>query len=256
MKKQEQEDKLKSILTGQNFGVTEEQSQSLEDAKQYARAYARYTDGIAVLSDLQKDICYIYSGNFGRNMLGMSAYTLNTSSAFEHAIFSNVPHEELLERHILELRFFHFLKTRPASEKTHYSAICQIHFQREGQSPLPVLHTTRYLLCHANGSVWLGLCTYDPFPQIEGRMSGNILNTHTGLIVHTEVCKQFDGNLLSKRQLEILSLLARGESSKQIADKLNISVYTVNRHRQDILSKLNVTNTAAAVEIGLRMNLL
>ncbi|MCS2560342.1 LuxR C-terminal-related transcriptional regulator [Bacteroides ovatus] len=45
-------------------------------------------------------------------------------------------------------------------------------------------------------------------------------------------------------------------SSKQIADNLNISVHTVNRHRQDILATLKVANTASAVEIALRMNII
>ena len=65
-----------------------------------------------------------------------------------------------------------------------------------------------------------------------------------------------DRKILSRRQLEILSLIAKGVPSKQIADNLNISVYTVNRHRQDILASLKVANTAAAVEIALRMNLI
>ena len=65
-----------------------------------------------------------------------------------------------------------------------------------------------------------------------------------------------DRKILSRRQLEILSLIAKGVPSKQIADNLNISVYTVNRHRQDILASLKVANTAAAVEIVLRMNLI
>ncbi|WP_455589066.1 LuxR C-terminal-related transcriptional regulator [Bacteroides rodentium] len=46
----------------------------------------------------------------------------------------------------------------------------------------------------------------------------------------------------------------KGISSKQIADKPNISLHTVNRHRQDILSSLRVNNTAAAGEIGLRLH--
>lgn len=256
MEQQEQEYKLKSLLTGQDFDTTEEQSQqSLETAKDYAHAYVKATNGIAVLSDLQKDVCYMYSGLFGHT-LGIPEYAVNASSAFEYEIFSSIPDEDLLERHILELRFFHFIKSVPISEKTNYYATCMIHFQRNGFPPIPMLHCTRYLLCHTNGSVWLGLCTYIPFPHIEGRMVGNIVNTRTGEIIQPEQYRQYDCKLLSKRQLEILSLLAKGTGSKQIADKLYISVYTVNRHRQDILSKLNVANTAAAVEIGLRMNLI
>jgi len=62
--------------------------------------------------------------------------------------------------------------------------------------------------------------------------------------------------LLSKRQKEILGFLAKGLGSKQIAEYLNISFNTVNRHRQDILSVLRVKNTVAAVEIGIKMNLI
>lgn len=254
--KNEQEDRLISVLTGQDFGVAEDQLASLDMAKQFAHSYAHYIGGIAVLSDFQHNICYICSGRLGQNVLGISQYALDNNSAFEHAIFNKVIHEDLLERHILELRFFNFLKTIPASEKTHYYATCVIRLKRDGLPPLPILHSTRYILCHANGSVWLGLCTYSPLPQFEGQRGGYIVNTNTGLAIDVDKYKQVDCNLLSKRQLEILSLLAKGECSKQIADKLCISVHTVNRHRQDILSKLNVSNSAAAVEIGFRMQLI
>ena len=45
------------------------------------------------------------------------------------------------------------------------------------------------------------------------------------------------GPLLSVRELEIIKLIEAGLSSKQIADKLFVSVYTVNTHRSNILVK-------------------
>jgi len=42
---------------------------------------------------------------------------------------------------------------------------------------------------------------------------------------------------LSNRELEIIKLIEKGQSSKQIADKLFLSVYTVNTHRSNILEK-------------------
>ena len=78
----------------------------------------------------------------------------------------------------------------------------------------------------------------------------------TGETIGRDIYEASDCKILSRRQLEILSLIAKGVPSKQIADKLNISIYTVNRHRQDILASLKVANTAAAVEIALRMNLI
>ena len=78
----------------------------------------------------------------------------------------------------------------------------------------------------------------------------------TGETVGRDIYEASDRKILSRRQIEILSLIAKGVPSKQIADKLNISIYTVNRYRQDILASLKVANTAAAVEIALRMNLI
>ena len=42
----------------------------------------------------------------------------------------------------------------------------------------------------------------------------------------------------------------------QIADILNISTNTVYRHRQNILSALQVSNTAAAIQVGFRLNII
>lgn len=78
----------------------------------------------------------------------------------------------------------------------------------------------------------------------------------TGETVGRDIYEASDRKILSRRQLEILSLIAKGVPSKQIASNLNISIFTVNRHRQDILATLKVANTAAAVEIALRMNLI
>jgi two-component system invasion response regulator UvrY len=54
-------------------------------------------------------------------------------------------------------------------------------------------------------------------------------------------------NALSQREIEIISFIRRGYSSKEIADALNISVKTVEVHRYNILKKLNLKNAAALV---------
>jgi len=46
--------------------------------------------------------------------------------------------------------------------------------------------------------------------------------------------------LLSRRELEVLRLIAGGRSVKEIADKLDLSVSTVHTHRTHILDKLNL----------------
>ncbi|MDB5196904.1 MAG: hypothetical protein JWP88_1275 [Flaviaesturariibacter sp.] len=54
-------------------------------------------------------------------------------------------------------------------------------------------------------------------------------------------------NSLSQREIEIISYIKKGNSSKEIADALSISVKTVEVHRYNILKKLNLKNAAALV---------
>lgn len=52
---------------------------------------------------------------------------------------------------------------------------------------------------------------------------------------------------LSKREVEIVSMIARGCTSKEIGDNLFISEFTVTTHRRNILRKLNIKSVATLV---------
>ena len=64
-----------------------------------------------------------------------------------------------------------------------------------------------------------------------------------------------DPKRLSKKESEVLKLLAKGLTTKEIASKLYISTRTVETHRAHIIKKLNVKNTAELIrkssELGL-----
>jgi DNA-binding NarL/FixJ family response regulator len=57
---------------------------------------------------------------------------------------------------------------------------------------------------------------------------------------------------LSPRELEILQLIAEGESGKQIAHQLTISEKTVERHRSNILAKLGLTDRTQLTRYAIR----
>ena len=49
---------------------------------------------------------------------------------------------------------------------------------------------------------------------------------------------------LSSREVEVLQLIAEGQAHKQIASELDISIKTVEKHRQHIMEKLSIHDTA------------
>jgi len=65
---------------------------------------------------------------------------------------------------------------------------------------------------------------------------------------------QFD--VLTPRELEVLKLIAEAHTSKQIADALFISIKTVERHRQNILDKLGMSDRVELTRYAIRRGLI
>lgn len=70
--------------------------------------------------------------------------------------------------------------------------------------------------------------------------------------------KNENGNtpVLTRREKEVLELIAEGMTNSEIARKLFISVTTVDTHRKNLLAKLEAKNTASLVRIATQMQLI
>jgi DNA-binding NarL/FixJ family response regulator len=66
---------------------------------------------------------------------------------------------------------------------------------------------------------------------------------------------QRTGIPLSAREVEVLKLIAQEYSNPEIADRLHISIRTVDTHRRNLLEKLGVKNTAGLVKYAIRKGL-
>lgn len=63
-------------------------------------------------------------------------------------------------------------------------------------------------------------------------------------------------NILSPREKEVIIAIAKGYSSNEIANRLFISINTVETHRKNIFFKLNVTSTAQLVAIAIKLGII
>ena len=59
-----------------------------------------------------------------------------------------------------------------------------------------------------------------------------------------ELYSKKDADILSSREMEVLQLIAEGKANKESAEVLHISVKTVEKHRQSLMDKLNIHDTA------------
>jgi len=70
--------------------------------------------------------------------------------------------------------------------------------------------------------------------------------------LNTEIEYQKPLHLLTKRECQVLQLLAEGKSNRAIAETLYISEKTVKNHVSNILQKLNVNDRTQAVVLGIK----
>ena len=107
------------------------------------------------------------------------------------------------------------------------------------------------------GNPWLNLKLFDFSPEndLEKSASCSLRNMESG-----EVIFSFDSNSfikkISLREKEVLDLMSGGYRSKEIADKLYISVNTVNIHRKNIIEKLGVSNSSEAIKAAIKLRLI
>jgi len=110
----------------------------------------------------------------------------------------------------------------------------------------------------SNGNPWLSLSIMDlsPNQSMPFRVNSKFLNIKTGDFI-TPVDSYFNTkSILSEREITILKLIHDGLLSKEIADRLCISVHTVNTHRQRILEKFEVDTSIEAVKYAFALGLL
>lgn len=101
-----------------------------------------------------------------------------------------------------------------------------------------------------NGKAWMimGVMDIAPDQTPMERIKRTVINRKTGEILALAVVPA--DQQLTKREKEILLLIRQGFLSKEIASKLNLSIYTVNNHRKNILAKLNVDNVIRSHQPG------
>jgi len=61
---------------------------------------------------------------------------------------------------------------------------------------------------------------------------------------------------LTPREHELLQLIARGHTNAEIADLLNVSIKTVERHRTNLMTKLDVRNIVELIRVAVRYRLI
>src|SRR6186713_2082608 len=101
--------------------------------------------------------------------------------------------------------------------------------------------------------IWLALKLSKPKIETVVVEKEVYVQRNENFVLDTSLVAQLE---LSKRELEILNLLAQGHSNQEIAAKLFVSLSTVKTHIQNLFEKLDVKRRIQAIEKARSLNLI
>jgi len=121
-------------------------------------------------------------------------------------------------------------------------------------NPLLIINKTKEFLSlkkDLNYTIWVGIINNMYDQQVLSMFDDSIYSNDSSDKIHNILNSLFSNKLdknearsqketLSDRENEVLKLLAKGDSNKEIADKLNISTNTIITHRKNITQKTGI----------------
>jgi DNA-binding CsgD family transcriptional regulator len=158
-----------------------------------------------------------------------------------------------------ENKAFHFFKNLPAFEKKDYKLVYDFRVKNTAGVYMRFIHQFVVLEQDKFGKSWLVLIVTDLIAEraTNDKPQRRMINLKTGKLHLFNNDDEFNSDtLLTKRETEILGLVAQGLNSQDISERLFISVNTVNNHRQNILSKTRTENTTQALLYAKRVGII
>ncbi|MGF7141349.1 response regulator transcription factor [Roseimarinus sediminis] len=154
---------------------------------------------------------------------------------------------------------YQFLSNLPFNEKKDYKLVYDFRTRNTDGFYIRHLHQSIPLEQDKNGRTWLTLVISHPMSERlpNEKPQRRLINIKTGeLHLFNKIDGKASAVILTKREKEVLILISRGYDSYNIADKMRISINTVNNHRQNILRKTRTDNATQAVLYSKRIGII
>lgn len=186
----------------------------------------------------------------------------NRKKAFEEGIdyVNSFIHPEDLERLFISGNYFlKFGIDLDPEERKDYKLSNDFRIKNAQKKYVRVIKQYSVLENDPLGNVWLslGVINISPDDDTQKPVRSKMINNKTGEIFYFPFSDDaIQKSPISEREIQVLELISKGLPSKSIAEKLFISVHTVNTHRQRIIEKMEVGNTGQAISRAIEMNLI
>jgi DNA-binding CsgD family transcriptional regulator len=210
---------------------------------------------VSKLVDLSFYIIDYYRKNFfyvSSNPLFLSGYSREEVIRMGYDFYDVcVPEKDLELLFELNEAGFEFFYKLPKNRRLHATISYDFRLKHKNLDSLIMInHKLAPLLLQDDGNIWMAICLV------------TLSTRHTSGDVHIvmkddqtrydfnrtkQVFEIKETEKLTKKEYEILEIIAMGKCTKDISDRCNISISTIKNHKTKIFKKLNVNTVAEAV---------
>ncbi len=234
--------------------VQESCSCDIEKYRPVAEGYAEIENTLCVLSDLKKNISIVCHSRFSRNLdIDLQKCTGTIPSKWEDGIFRAIHPDDLEMKLLQELLFFHYISSLPEEIRYSQCLMQRLRIKNKSGGWTDILHRLHYIPSTDSHSPRLAICLYGAMPELQFKGNSAVLDTSSGRM--SALDSSTGSRIFTRQETNVIRLIDSGNSSREISEILNISIHTVNRHRQNIIAKLNVRNSAEACKIARNLGL-
>ena len=226
----------------------------LKETMEFVRKLSSHEGNICILSDLKARRSYLFYSSIAQR-IGLMQGEFEINSIWEDELLDLIHPEDLEKKYKLELAFFHVCKSMDKESRKGNELVTSLRIRGLDGKYLRLKHRLMYVDGSDGEDMVMALCLYNLLLEYPGSDAPNgvIVNLRTGELLKNGL--ESLSKILSQREKQIMQLIRLGDRSKDIAQKLAISIHTVNRHRQNIFDKLNVTNAIEACRVAERAGL-
>ena len=220
----------------------------LQKHRHYLSYMSQVENSAITIFDLYKKEHVFASYNFN-NLFG---YDMKELEEGGNEFFNSRVHpEDFIDLLRCSIRLFEFLLATPKERRSQMKAINEYRVLNSKNQYVRVIEQHQSLELDRKGNLWLTLGIIDMSPNQDGSTAvrSQIVDFKTGELIRLPDEKKMrtDPVILSLRERQVLEMVKEGLLSKEISERLFISVHTVNTHRQRILEKLNANNSQEAI---------
>lgn len=157
---------------------------------------------------------------------------------------------------LVRKKIYSLLSSLSAEEKMKHKMVHEMRVKNVRGEYIRIIEQEQAIELDKSGNIWLMLSVIDVDASHESEITkSHLYNFETGEQIFIDLSDTLE-EALTNRELRVLQLMKQGLLSKEIATSLNVSINTINTHRQNILLKLKANNSIEAVNIAQRLGLL